>query len=113
MNYCGKKLRIFEAHTRYGDKKIAIVTETYRNNNTLALQTILKNWEPYATLTVNLPAPDSFLADKTHAYVDTNNQPWAPDFLEKNGLAEPTGVMGRSGYCEYPLYHFFLDKLNA
>lgn len=37
-------------------------------------------------------------------FVDTNNCPWAPAFLEKYEIAEPTGKFGASGYCIYPEY---------
>lgn len=39
--------------------------------------------------------PDTF-------WVDTNNCPWAVDFLIDNGIAKLTGHIGYSGYCEYP-----------
>ena len=44
---------------------------------------------------------------KDCAFIDTNNNgdsilPW----LVRNGLAVPTGVLGRSGYCVYPEFRF-------
>lgn len=64
---------------------------------------------PYATITVNL---DGTLCPE-YAYVDTNNCPWAEEFIEKYHLGESTGLSRRSGYCEYPLYKFDIKKLEA
>lgn len=65
------------------------------------------DWEPYAALTTNLG-----FADERMAFIDTNNCPWATEFLESNGLAKDTGLVGASGYCVYPLYEF-TDKFFA
>ena len=62
---------------------------------------------PFATLTVNLGR-----LNWGYAYVDTNNCPWAPEFLEKNGLAEFAWKKCASGFCEYPLYKFNMEKLK-
>lgn len=89
------------------------------NNSTLAveLKCATPPWEPYAVVTVNLvnsPYGDGKYQDETHAYIDTNNCPWAPEFLEKTGLAKPDSrdIYGMSGYCTYPLYEFNLDAFN-
>lgn len=77
----------------------------YRNG-TLAVELFAddgEGWEPWATLTVNLGAPEQ---DETRAFLDTNNCKWAVRFLEDNGLAQPTYLWRPSGYCEYPLYEF-------
>ena len=64
--------------------------------------------EPYAMLTVNLKkVPEGC------AYVDTNNLPYAEDFIMKYKLGKK--VLGQdavSGYCVYPLYHFDMDALD-
>ena len=62
---------------------------------------------PYTTVTVNLPGmiPDDC------AYVDTNNNAGMDRWLEKNGIAEFTGVYGQSGFCTYPLMRFDLSKI--
>jgi len=80
----------------------------YTNNNALAVQLICAKspWSPFATITVNIVM--SGYIPGNLAYVDTNNCPWAEDFLKENGIAEPTGQTGISGFCEYPLYKFDL-----
>lgn len=65
--------------------------------------------EPFGNATVNIshtPAPDYC------GYLDTNNLPAIEKFVRENDLGEPTGVVGFSGYCTYPLYKFNADKLR-
>lgn len=64
---------------------------------------------PYCDITVNLP--DERLSGEDCAFVDVNNAPFLPKFLEANGLAEPTGMHGFSGWCVYPEYRFNMDKV--
>ncbi|MBE5751951.1 MAG: DUF3849 domain-containing protein [Clostridiales bacterium] len=58
--------------------------------------------EPYAELTKSF---DEFIGIKNAAYVDTNNCPFAKQFLEK-GIAKDTGFTHQSGRWEYPLWVF-------
>lgn len=62
-------------------------------------------FEPYCDITVNLP--DEMLSGEDCAFVDVNNCNWLPRFLEENGLAEPTGMMGFSGWGAYTEYRFY------
>ena len=64
--------------------------------------------EPYGDMTVNLPgkAPDYC------GYIDLNNMPELEKFIADNDLGEFTGLTKRSGFCEYPLYLFNVDKLR-
>ena len=90
------------------DVKVAAYRATYRNNGNLAIRLMTYEGEPWATLTVNL---DRKLQEDL-AYVDTNNCPWAEEFIEKYKLGEHTGSYGNSGYCIYPLYKFDPTKLG-
>lgn len=65
---------------------------------------------PYCDITVNLP--DERLTDETCAFIDTNNAPFLPSFLEENGLAKPTGMHGFSGWCAYPEYRFDMEAIE-
>lgn len=67
-------------------------------------------FEPYCDITVNLPG--EMISGENCAFVDTNNAPFITEFLEKNGLAEPTGLFGFSGWCAYPEYRFDLEKIS-
>ena len=82
---------------------MTLQVRSYLNGN-LAIQMIIcEDGEPWNTLTVNLGGT----CKKDCAFIDTNNNgdsilPW----LVRNGLAVPTGVLGRSGYCVYPEFRF-------
>lgn len=82
----------------------------YQNNGSLAVVLMDNDTEEtVAVITVNLP--DGFAGDE-YQYVDTNNCPWAPKFLEDNKLAEPVGFSTPSGFCTYPLYKFDLSLIK-
>ena len=92
--------------------KLYLAAHTYAGNNTLAVIAMVREDgydEDFGTVTVNLPSGE---ADGTHAYIDTNNCPWAEQMLIDNGFAKPTGKYGISGFCTYPLYEFDLTKFN-
>ena len=63
--------------------------------------------ELYAVLTVNLP--ESSMLDPDTQFIDNNNHPWAYKWLIDNDLAEPTGLIGRSWFCNYPAMKFHLE----
>ena len=97
----------YQCRTFFGTTEVWLTKKEYANNHTLHVQAWCEDG-PFATITVNIPggcAGDNF------AYVDTNNCPWAPEFLEENGLATNTGIIGYSGYCAYPLFNFNVDKI--
>ena len=52
------------------------------------------------------------LIGKNMAYIDTNNCPWAEDFLIDNDFGIPTGEYKASGFCVYPLYQLDLEKIG-
>lgn len=75
--------------------------------------------EPYCVLTVNLgsDAGDGHILRPGVTFIDTNNCPFAEDFLEQIG-AEPylddnnNVITKGSGFCEYPAYRFSKDILR-
>lgn len=75
---------------------------TYARNKATAIQLWCEDG-PYATLTVNIPkvklGADEFI-------VDTNNCPWAHEFLMREWIALPTKRWEESGFCVYPVYKF-------
>ena len=100
----------YQFNDRWGDTMDACLVRGEYNNGSLAVEMITNSdgyWEPWATVTVNLGR-----AMGRFAFLDTNNFPEGPKFLEDNGLAVPTGDMAASGYCTYPLYEF-TDKFFA
>ena len=80
----------------------------YQYKNRLAVQAYVvedDGWvEPYATISVNLV--NEKLTDENCAYVDCNNVPFIDEWLEENGIAEPTGRFAFSGFCVYPEMRF-------
>lgn len=81
----------------------------YMADNSVAIQTWNQEDGPIATITVCLC--DRSLGED-EAYIDTNNCPWAIDFIEQEGLGKRTGRMGRSGYCTYPVVKFDMQKVR-
>jgi hypothetical protein len=99
-------------HSEYGgDSEIQLEIGQYANNGRLAISmnTFEDGYpEPYGSLTVNIDAP----AQDYCGYLDTNNLANAEKFVTENGLGEFTGITAKSGYCEFPLYMFNVNKLR-
>lgn len=74
------------------------------------------NDEPFTTLTVCVPdindEPYAIMGEDT-AFVDTNNNPEAEEFIKRYKLGTPLGIYASSGFCRYPAYKFDLKKLGA
>lgn len=84
---------------------------TYLNNKTLAVLLEDSDGYPFATLTVNIEASNT-MANHEYAFVDTNNCPWAEEFIKESNLGTPVGFTGFSGFCEYPLYKFNTELMK-
>ena len=73
---------------------------------------------PVSTLTTycgNQADPETLIS-RNQAFVDVNNNPLAPEWLEEQEIAKPVILNGRpvivrSGYCGYSLYEFSEEKL--
>lgn len=100
---------VFEIWDDYDKKpeKVVLTIERYCDPPNLAIDLDSKDG-PYTGLTVNLGVP----LPPNMAFIDTNNNPEAPEFLGKYGLAKFTGGLVQSGYCVYPLYEFDMNKLK-
>lgn len=65
----------------------------------------------FCRLTVSLgQVPDVDMSDS--AFLDTNDCPWAEEFVTKLGIAVPSGITQQSGHWIYPLYYFNLEEIN-
>ena len=64
--------------------------------------------EPFGNVTVNFPGATPNYC----GYLNVNNMPDIEKFITENELGEFTGFTQRSGFCEYPLYLFNIDKLR-
>ena len=97
---------------KHNGANIFLEKKQYAKPKRLAVQTYVVEQDeyieevafPYATITVNLP--NARLSDENCAFVDTNYVPFIDEWLEENGIAEPTGRFGFSGYCCYPEMRF-------
>ena len=95
----------------YGDIfNVRPVRSFYTDNNTLAIILLENTGAEFAVITVNLEDSD-FMTDKTCAFIDTNNCPWAEKFLQDTKLGSPKNVWASSGYCTYPLYTFDIAQI--
>ena len=106
--YGGRRHKVFTIDTEYGKFDAILTEERYLNGGALAVEALVVEdgavVEPFATLTVNLDGEAATAQDAERAYLDTNNNPWAPEFVTKNGIARPTVIAARSGFCTYPLF---------
>lgn len=86
----------------FGNDVTVTMTKQKYDNGNLRIQLWCDDG-PFATLTTysekKLP--------EGHAYVDTNNCPWAEQFIKKYNLGVHQGKFKMSGYCCYPMYKFF------
>jgi len=95
--------------TNFGDYDGCFLElNTYAHSNSVCIDIVSKTEGPLARITTCLidDIPESF------GFVDTNNCPWAEDFINEFGLGIHTGMHCESGFCSYPLYEFNMDKLK-
>ena len=64
---------------------------------------------PIARITVCI-AGSRLAEDET--VIDTNNCPWAMDFIKQHSFGQATGRMVRSGYCTYPVVKLDIEKIG-
>lgn len=108
-----KTTKFYKATIDYGfcdpiERDIRLQLEEYFDGN-LAAVAFERNGEEWCVMTVNLPG---YCPADGCAYIDTNNSPWAEEFLQEYGIAKPTKNYGHSGFCTYPLYKFDMRKFE-
>ena len=100
---------MLDVKTNYATyKNCYVVLNHYVADNTLCVELVNLTDGPIARLTVCLIDGD---CQPNEAYIDTNNCPWAEQFIKDNKLGEPRGELAKSGFCTYPLYRFNMDEL--
>jgi hypothetical protein len=105
---------MYKVITEFDEFDVTVEVGRYFYGDNIALKLFTENEgirELFAIITVNLA--DYGILGQNKAFIDTNNCPWAEDFLKENGLGEPTGGYGTSGYCRYPLYNIFVNKIKG
>lgn len=99
-------------HSKYsGEHEVELDIRTYPDNGRIYIGLITNEdgyTEHIGNVTVNIDAP----ASNYCGYLDTNNLANVENFIREYNLGEFTGLMGRSGYCSYPLYAFNVHKLR-
>ncbi len=100
-------------HSPYGDFELTVTVRSYAQNRRLAVTLLCKEdefWEPYASLTVNLPH-ESLQANE--AFIkDSAENAGLLDFVLTNQLGKLCPETGRSGFCTYPKIVFDMEKLR-
>ena len=99
-------LEVKTSYATYDDCVLAV--GQYQMDGSIAVEIVSKREGPVARLTVCLCDPS---LGEDESYIDTNNCPWAVDFLQSKDLAKMAGKTRRSGYCVYPTMKFNRDKL--
>ena len=103
-------MKTFEINSFFGGSyTCCLELSEYQNNRHIAVQ-IWEEEGPYASLTVNLP--ETRRHPKNWAYLDVNNFPGGPDLVERLGIGKSTGKFSWSGYCVYPLYELYPEKIR-
>lgn len=100
---------------------VSLHVNTYVSNKTVMALTAtdVKTGEPFACLSVNLgdDIGNGSRMQYGSTFLDTNNCPGVCKALEDAGIAQPymrfgSPVTKPSGFCEYPLYEFDMNKLS-
>lgn len=97
--------------SKWGDETVELTMSQYAGSGNLFLELINTEGEypePYGNITVNLGEVPKYCG-----YIDTNNMPEIEKFIADNDLGDFTGLTLQSGFCEYPLYVFNVDKLRV
>lgn len=101
-------------HSPFGDHELTVTVCSYAVNKRLAVNLLCKEdgyWEPYASLTVNLPA-EPLRPNEAFVKCFDENQ-GLMDFILDNKLGKVLpGQEGYSGFCAYPKIAFDMGKLR-
>lgn len=103
----------------YGKKyPVCLAKCNYVNNGKLAILMFVttpkgKIKEEFGNLTVNIDDSNIFANDVDTQFIDTNNLGnEIIHWLVENNIAKPTGMIGFSGFCSYPLFKFNKEVLD-
>lgn len=106
-----KKYNTYTLKTEYNTyNDVHAIKHAYNYNGCVAIELVSPNDGSIAIITVCIP--NYMFLKENQAFVDTNNCPWAEEFIIKNKLGINLNFTAQSGYCQYPLYEFDLNKLE-
>ena len=94
-------LEVKTSYATYDDCMLAV--GRYQMDGSIAVEIVSKREGSQFDLTAK--------KEEDESYIDTNNCPWAVDFLQSKDLAKMAGKTRRSGCCVYPAMKFNRDKL--
>ena len=106
-----EKIQVTYNSSITGETQVTFDIQQYMNNRAMfiGLRGNEDGYEePFGDVTVNL----SVAAPNYCGYLNVNDMPDIEKFITDNDLGEFTGFTQRSGFCEYPLYLFNVDKLK-
>ena len=81
----------------------------YQADNSRAIEIWNNEDGPIARITVCITG-SGLAEDET--VIDTNNCPWAMEFIKQHGFGQATGRMVKSGYCTYPVVKLDIEKIG-
>lgn len=111
----GKEIEMLKLRTENHTYRVYVdASYTYPETDSLYVEIIDRDGDSFADLTVCLPGYGG--QGPASAFVDTENCPWAEDFIRENHLGHPRGfaaVINPTGKheCRYPLYEFDMQAL--
>ena len=97
---------------------IGLAKGNYSNNGTLAILMYLttpkgKIKDEFGNLTVNIGESNFMANENDTQFINTNHLgSEITNWLIENNIAKPTGLIGHSGYCSYPLFKFNKQALD-
>ena len=101
-------MKTFDVVTEYATyKNCYFLTGQFMADNSLSLEIWNDEEGPIADITRCLGD-----ASEGCGYLDMNNCPWSADLVTELGIGYFVGRITRSGFCEYPLYRFDMDKVK-
>ena len=92
----------------YDGREVVLEKTTYRNNGTLAVMMKTADGDYFETVTVNLCHP---MQSESMAFLDENNLPGIGKWIERNHIGVNMGVKASSGFCLYPLFTLFEERM--
>ena len=103
----GTFMKTFKLNQYGAETECILNVSVYLDNSNLYLGLESVTGEPYASITTNIEK-----LPEGQAAINTNNCPWAENFILENKLGVNTGKKLKSGYCTYPVYEFDLNHLS-
>lgn len=109
-NAKSKAMALLEVKTEWAVYKDCFLqVARYQADNSRAIEIWNNEDGLIARITVCI-AGSGLAEDET--VIDTNNCPWAMEFIKQHGFGQATGRMVRSGYCTYPVVKLDIEKIG-